>query len=80
MQGINQHLKITICQNAEDAVAKGYKYNPPIKALNIAEVVVVREGTEGGNPTVDLILVDVTGNKYVTMVTGNLLKSIPCGE
>lgn len=80
MQGINQSLNIVICENADEATTKGYIYGPPMKALNITEVVVVRKGTEGGRPTVDFILKDEEGNEYVTMITGRLLKGIPCGE
>jgi hypothetical protein len=80
MIGLMQSLKITVCEDAAEAVAKGYDYKPEAGFLpvNIAEVVVVRKGTEQGNPTVDLILEDEKGQKFVVMVTGALLKSIPC--
>jgi hypothetical protein len=80
MFGIMHHLKVTICENAMDAIAKGYSKEATYKdykPVNIEEVVVVRDGTEGGNSTADLVLVDQEGNKYVVMVTGNLLKALP---
>ena len=42
------------------------------------EAVVVRKGTVGGNSTVDLVLKDESGQKFVVMLTGALVKSIPC--
>lgn len=76
--GMMQHLNIHICQNAQEAIDKGHIYRDDVKAVEIDKVVVVREGTEGGNSTVDLVLKDQQGNTFVVMVTGNLLKSIPC--
>lgn len=77
--GIMQHLKITICKNAGEAVEKGYRYGPDkYTPVEIDEVIVVRSGIVSGASTVDLIIKDEAGNKYVVMVTGNLLKSIPC--
>ncbi len=76
--GITQTLSLDICENAEDAVRKGYKYkSPEYKPINISKVVVVKNGTEGGNSTVDLILEDASGQKFVTMITGKLLSAIP---
>lgn len=78
MFGVMQHLEVVVCQNAEEATQKGYVYRDGIRPVEIEKVVVVREGTQAGNATVDLILKDEQGNKFVVMVTGNLLKSIPC--
>lgn len=76
--GCMQHLKVTVCQDADDAIKKGFVYRAPIKPVEIDNVVVVRNGTEGNNSTVDLLLKDEDGNQFVVMLTGNLLKSIPC--
>lgn len=79
MFGVQQHLKVVVCGNADEAVEKGYDYKGKgIKAIEIAEVVVVQKGTVLGNSTVDLIMVDEYGTKFVVMLTGNLIKSIPC--
>lgn len=77
---ITQHLSITICQDAADAVAQGFDWKsatPKVKPIEVKKLVVVRSGTEQGNPTVDFLLEDENGQQYVFMVTGNLLKSIP---
>lgn len=80
MFGIMNHLDIHICKDADDAVAKGHVYDQKdgYKMVEISKVVVVNKGTEEGNATVDLVLRDEAGNKFLVMVTGNLLKSIPC--
>lgn len=76
--GINQHLDITVCEDARDATKQGFFYREPVyKGVTIDKVVVVKKGTVEGNSTVDFILVDATGQQYVVMVTGRLLKSIP---
>ena len=78
MFGVMQHLNVFLTQDADDAVAKGHNYQAPeYKAIEIEKVVVVRKGTVAGNPTVDLVLKDESGQKFVCMVTANLLKSIP---
>lgn len=74
----NSTLTIDVCADASDATRKGYLYRPPVfKGLRIDKVVVVRNGTMTGLPTVDLVLEDEHGQKYVTMTTGRLLRSIP---
>lgn len=79
---LHNHLSITICQDGADAIAQGFNWReavPPVKPIEIKKVVVVRRGTEAGNPTVDFVLEDETGQRFVCMVTGALIKSIPCG-
>ena len=79
--GPTLHLAVTVCADAEDAIAKGYDYDSKgdeFKPIEITEAVVVRDGTVGGNSTVDLVLKDGSGQKFVAMLTGALLKSIPC--
>jgi len=76
--GVMNHLDIVLCKNSDEAIEKGFMYRAPIKAVVIEKVVVVRAGTEEGNSTVDLLLKDQDGNQFVVMLTGNLLKSIPC--
>lgn len=79
--GVMNHLDIHVCQNSEEAVAKGHTYDRAMgfTPAEIEKVVVIREGTVEKNPTVDLVLVDEKGNRFVVMITGRLLKSIPCG-
>lgn len=78
------HLDVTICADAEDAMAQGFNYAAPapggpiIKPIEVKKVVVVRNGTTTGNSTVDFVLEDEAGQRFVFMLTGALLKSIPC--
>lgn len=79
MNGLHNHLNIAVCKDATDAVSRGFDYKRPgYEPIRIVQVVVVENGTEGGNPTVDLVMQDERGQKYVAMVTGRLMKSIPC--
>lgn len=57
---------------------KGFQYGAEFIPVVIDTVVVVGNGTELGNSTVDLILTDADGQKYVALITGQLLKAIPC--
>jgi hypothetical protein len=78
---IHQSLSVHICADAADAIASGYDWKaatPAVKPIEVKKVVVVRAGTQAGNPTVDFLLEDDTGQQFVFMVTGGLLKSIPC--
>jgi hypothetical protein len=72
-----QSLKVSIFENSTEASAAGYSYVAPVKPAVLQEAVIVRNGTKGGNATVDLVFTDMQGNKYVAMVTANLLKSLP---
>ena len=78
---IHQHLQVTICTDAQDAIAQGFDWKsvqPEVKPIEVKQVIVVRKGTQAGNATVDFLLEDATGQRFVFMVTGNLLKTIPC--
>lgn len=78
MFGVNQHLNLIVFENAAEAAQNGFDYrNKEIKPVEISRVVIISKGTKNGNSTVDLILRDQQGNEYVTMVTGNLIKSLP---
>ena len=78
---LHNHLHIEVCADAADAIASGYDWKaatPAVKPIEVQKVVVVRNGTQAGNATIDFLLEDETGQRFVFMVTGNLLKSIPC--
>lgn len=50
---------------------------PEFRAAQMELAGIVRNGTEEGNSTVDLIFSDLdTGQKYVAMLTGNLIKTL----
>ena len=75
---LTSHISIAICKDASDATRQGYFYRPPIyKPIQVEKIVIVKSGTEAGNPTVDFVLEDESGQKYVFMITGRLLKSLP---
>ena len=79
MDGIHYGLRIVVCEDAQDGINRGYVYRRPEYApIRIAQVVVVRNGTEEGNPSVDLLLEDENGQKYAALLSGRLLKAIPC--
>lgn len=77
---MHNHLKVVVCNDAADAVAKGYDYvaQGGYKPIAVKEVVVVNGGMQSGASSVDFVLEDEAGQKYVFLVTGKLLKSIPC--
>lgn len=78
---ITQAVTIAVCEDASDATRQGYFYRPPIfKPIQLEKVVVVKNGTEGGRPTVDFVLQDETSQKFVFMITGSLLRSLPLGD
>lgn len=71
-------LAVSLFRDAEEAIKAGFVYREPEHTpLKITDTVVIEKGTVNGNPTVDLVLVDESGKKYVTTLTGNLLRTIP---
>jgi hypothetical protein len=75
----NLSLPMVIVQNPNEAIEKGYDYNtwsPVPIGLKVEKVVVVHNGMQSGASTVDIIFVDDKGNKYVTLISGNLLKMV----
>lgn len=78
LSGIVTSLTVHVCENASDAIRRGFFYRPPIYLpIQINSVVVVKNGTALGKDTVDLIMEDAKGQKYACMLTSALLKSIP---
>jgi len=76
--GLTRAITITIYKDSQEAADEGCVYSESnFKSVVLKQVVVVKKGTEAGNSTVDLILEDEEGNKYVTLVTSRILKSIP---
>lgn len=74
-------LAVVVCSDARDAAMKGFDWAaaPDIySAATIEQVVVVRKGTESGKPTVDLLIRTNDGKQHVVMLTGALIKMIPC--
>lgn len=77
--GIMDTLKCLVFENGEHATAHGFHYagNPAVTPVEIVSVVVVRDGTVAGKPTVDLLMEDQDGRQYVVMLTAKLLGGIP---
>jgi hypothetical protein len=72
------HLSIHICEDAKDAIKRGHIYREPVyNEAMIEKIVVVKNGTEAGKSTVDITMIDKDGKRYVAMITGALLRSIP---
>ena len=69
---ITNNIAIQIVKGVEDAA----RYNKPWKALRITKCVIVPKGTVGGNPTVDILMVDENSNQYVALVTGSILENL----
>lgn len=44
--------------------------------LSLDEVVVVRKGTVKKKSTVDIVLIDENGNKFITMTTGKIITAL----
>lgn len=69
------NITIQICQSPDEA--PNYNTNGRgIKAASLDTAIVVKNGTVEGNATVDLQFTDDKGNRYVAMITANLLKSV----
>ena len=67
------HLSILLA----DSVEKAPNYEKPeYLAANLTTAQVVGNGTVNGNPTVDLIFEDESGQKYVAMITGGLMQNL----
>ena len=77
--GIVDQLQIAICENPEQAAAAGFTYPADaVKMVEVIRVVVIKQGTVNGNSTVDFLMEDEDGQHYLVMMTGNLIKGIPC--
>lgn len=69
-----QSLDIKNFYRVEDA--PNYNNDKSFKAGKIDHVCVVGNGTAEGNPTVDFIFTDESGQKYIAMITGNLVVAL----
>lgn len=76
---LTTNLSVTVCKDADDAIVQGFNWaaDKTIKPIEVKQAVVVRNGTQAGNSTVDFVLEDESGQRFVFMITANLLKSIP---
>jgi len=59
-----------------DTPADAPTYGSETRLLRLHTCIVVGKGTEAGNPTIDLQLIDEDGREYIAMVTGGILEGI----
>lgn len=76
--GLQKDIPVSICKDARDAAMRGFDYaaGEDYKPIRITQAVVVQDGTVTNQPTVDFILQDESGQKFVVMMTGNLLNMV----
>ena len=67
-----KEIGLTIAHSVKDAP----NYSVDIPLLMITNAIIVGKGTLEGNPTVDLKLVDQSGNEYLIMTTGGIIEFI----
>jgi hypothetical protein len=78
MFGVMQTLSVVVCKDSGDAIRQGHIYNAAdFQRVTVERAVVVQDGTDAGNPTIDFVLADQNGQKYVFMITAALLRSLP---
>lgn len=76
---LTNHFKVTIVADAQEAIECGFNWSAQqdVKPIEVEQLVIVRDGTVSNKPTVDFVLKDATGQRYVFMMTGALLSSLP---
>lgn len=71
---INNALSIKIAEDPKEA--PNYNEIGGYKSIKIDTALIVKNGTQAGKPTVDLQLEDENGNKFVALLTGQLIISL----
>lgn len=75
---IHDTLVVKICHTVKEAIDAGFVYSEPeYEPIRVTQVVVVKHGMESGADTVDFLLEDRKGQKYMFMITASLLNMIP---
>jgi len=68
---------ISLFETPEQAAEAGFVYREPnFTGVLLDAIVIVRKGTIGNNATLDLILNDEKGNKYVALVKARELQIV----
>lgn len=74
-KGMNiRTANIKICESPDQA--PNYNKIGGYKAASIEEFLIVRKGTSGNRSTVDVIFTDESGQKYMTMLSGRIVRSL----
>lgn len=69
-----QTLSIEIFESPEEA--PNYSRDSVVRSATIGKVVIVKNGTTSGKPTVDFQFTAKDGSQFVAMLTGELVKGI----
>lgn len=72
-------IEVLVFPDSHEAEACGYNYKEWDKqpsSVRAVKAIIVLNGTQGGNPTVDIIGEDEAGKKHVFMMTGKLLAGV----
>ena len=56
--------------------APNWNHTPDVRGATLEEAHIVRKGTVQGRCTVDLVLVDREGQRFVAMVTGAIAEAL----
>lgn len=68
-------VQVQIVDNPEDA--PNYARDTcDIRGLTLTKLLIVKNGTKAGRPTVDLQLVDAEGNEFVALTTVRILATV----
>lgn len=67
-------LRLKICDQPHEA--PNYTLEENVKGCEFTDAVIVKNGTVNGKPTVDIVLVDKDGNKFVAMTSGEIIKML----
>lgn len=67
-------LSIQIVDSIDDAT--DYVQTGNFRPIQLDKAVIVAHGTIEGNPTVDIEMTDSKGNRFVGIITGNLIISL----
>ena len=70
-----QSLSVKIYEDPSEA-PNYRKDHPEVKGAMLVQANIVKNGTEEGHPTVDLVFVDDQGNQYMAMITARLLNMV----
>lgn len=72
---ISNAVSITIAPNPDQATDYNLEDNPPTPVKWVSSEIVAK-GTEAGNPSVDMILTDDKGNRYLVMTTIGMIDGL----
>lgn len=68
---LTDNIKMIVAESVKDA--PNYTGNTEFKPVKLEKGIIVKNGTVAGNCTVDIQMTDQDGNKFVALVTGNLI-------